>query len=135
MSRAVRNSRKKREFRKSTLLSLLLRFAPCKPVIHYKLLSDAIVHRKISNEMEDRALYLPMETGWEMESIEEALCVFVRSIEQWEENCITHGCVKPPRSIIGRPKLLTADTIEKIQKLLRKDPILLLDKNKEWLAL
>ena len=85
--------------------------------------------------MEDRALYLPMEAGWEMESIEEALGVSVRSIEQWEENYIAHGCVKPPRSIIGRPKLLTADTIEKIQKLLRKDPILLLDKNKEWLAL
>ena len=32
-------------------------------------------------------------------------------------------------------RLLTADTIENIQKLLHKDPILLLDEIKEWLAL
>ena len=57
------------------------------------------------------------------------------SIERWEENYdITHGCVKPPRSFIGRPKLLTADMIENIQELLREDPTLL-DEVKEWVAL
>ena len=66
----------------------MLRFAPCKPVIHYKLLSDGMVHRKISNEMKDRALYLPMEAGREMESIEEALGVSVGSIEQWKRTTL-----------------------------------------------
>ena len=78
--------------------------------------------------MKERALYL--HERWKAE----ALGVSTRSIERREENCIqTHGYVKPPRSIIGRPKLLTADTVENIQKLLRKGPILL-DEIKEWLA-
>ena len=37
--------------------------APCKPVIHYKLLSDAMVHRKISNDVKVKAFYLLMEAG------------------------------------------------------------------------
>ena len=109
--------------------SLLLRFAP--PVIHYKLLPDAMVHRKISNDMKERAIYLLMEAGWEMESIAEALGVSARSIERWEENYITHGWANPPRSFMRHPKLLTADTIENIQEFAR----ILLDVIKEWLAL
>ena len=31
-------------------------------------------------------------------------------------------CVKPPRSIMRHPKLLTADTTENIQELLREGP-------------
>ena len=49
------------------------------------------------------------------------------TFERWEENYTAHGCVKPFRSIIGCPKLLTPDTIENIQELLREDPTLLLD--------
>ena len=48
--------KKKRKFRKSTSTSLLLCFRPCKPVTHYELLSDAMVHRKIGNDMKERAL-------------------------------------------------------------------------------
>ena len=64
----------KRKFRKptSSRSSLLLRFVSCKPVIHYELLLDAMIHRKNNKE---RALYLPMDAGWEMESIAEALGV------------------------------------------------------------
>ena len=53
--------------------------------------------------------------------------------EEWEDYT-THGCVKPSQSIIGRPKLLTPDTIENIQELLREDPTFLLDEIKEWLV-
>ena len=95
-----------------------------------------MVHRKISGYMKERALYLLMEAGWEMESIAEALGVPApRSIRRWEEDYTTHGCVKPSQSIIGHPKLLTPDTIENIQELLREDPTLLLDEIKEWLVL
>ena len=66
--------------------------------------------------------------------IEEALGV-TASIERWEENFdITHGCVKPPQSFIGCPKLLTADMIENIQETLHEDPTLL-DEIKEWVTL
>ena len=50
-----------------------------------------MVHRKISNDMKERAIYLLMKAGWEMESIAEALGMLARSIERWEENYITHG--------------------------------------------
>ena len=91
-----------------------------------------MVHRKISGDMKERALYLLMEAGWE--SIAEALGVPApRSIRRWEDYT-THGCVKPSQSIIGRPKLLTPDTIENIQELLREDPTFLLDEIKEWLV-
>ena len=73
---AVRNPRTKRKFKKSMSLSLLLCFPP--PVIYCKPLPDAMVHRKIGNDMTERALYLLMEAGWEMESTAEALGVSTR---------------------------------------------------------
>ena len=102
--RFVQQFRTKRKFKISTSSSLLLCFAP--PVIHCKLFPDAVVHGKISNDMTERALYLLKEAGWEMERIAEALGVSARSIERWEDNYITHGCVKPSRSIMRRPKLI-----------------------------
>ena len=50
-----------------------------------------MVHRKISSDIKEGAIYLLMEAGCEMESIAEALGVSARSIERWEENYITHG--------------------------------------------
>ena len=107
---AVRNPQTKWKFKDPMSLLLLLCFAP--PVIHCKLLTDAMVHQKISNDMTKMALYLLMEAGWEMESIAEALGVSARSIERWEENYFAHSCVKPSQSIMGHPRLLTTDTIE-----------------------
>ena len=37
-----------------------------------------MVHRKIGNDMTERALYLLMEAGWEMESTAEGLGVSTR---------------------------------------------------------
>ena len=119
---AVRNRRTKWKFKNSTSSLLLLCFSP--PVIHCKLLTDAMVHRKISNDMTKRALCLLMEAGWEMESIAEALGVSARSIERWGGNYFAHSCVKPSRSIMGRPKLLTTNTIEKYRNYF-EDPTLL----------
>ena len=88
-------------------LSLLLCFPP--PVIYCKPLPDAMVHRKIGNDMTERALYLLMEAGWEMESTAEALGVSTRThVERWEEKYIAHSSANPPQSFMGRPKLLTA---------------------------
>lgn len=53
--------------------------------------------------MKDRALYLLMEAGWEIESIEAVLGVLVKGTEQWEENYTMHGLVKPPRLISRCP--------------------------------
>ena len=83
----------------------------------------------------ERALYLLLEAGWEIERIAEALGVSARSIGRWEENYALHGCVKPLKSIKGCPRLLTGDMIDDIQLLLREDPTLLLDEIREWLAL
>ena len=68
---------------------------------------------------------------WEIERIAEALGVSARIIGRWEENYTLHGCVKPLK---GRPMLLTRDTINDIQLLLREDPTLL-DEIREWPAL
>ena len=56
-------------------------------------------------------------------------------IECWEENYEVHGCVSPPKLIMGYPRLLSADMIDDIQQLLQEDSSLLLDKIVEWLAL
>ena len=51
-----------------------------------------------------------------------------------EENYTIHGCVKPFKPNRGCPRLLTGDMIDDIQRLLCKDPSLLLDEIKEWLT-
>ena len=53
----------------------------------------------------------------------------------WEENYKVHGCVSPPKLIMGCPRLLLPDMIDDIQQLLQEDPSLLLDEIVEWLAL
>lgn len=94
-----------------------------------------MVYQKISNDRKERALYLLLEQGWEIERIVDALGVSAKSIGRWEENYAIHGCVTPSKPIKGRPKLLTANMIDDIQQLLREDPTLLLDEIGEWLAL
>ena len=94
-----------------------------------------MVHQKISNDMKERALFLPLGAEWEIERIPEALGVPARSIGQLQENYALHGCVKPLKSIKGRPRLLTGDMIDDIKLLLCGDPTFLLDEIKEWLAL
>ena len=78
---------------------------------HYKALTDSMVHQKISNDMRERALFLPLEAEWEIERIAEALGVLARSIGRLEEKYALHGCVKPLKSIKRRPRLLTGDMI------------------------
>ena len=59
-----------------------------------------------------KTLDLLMEAGWKIESITEALGILAKSIEWWEENYTTHGCVKPHKSI--KVSWLTADVIDNI---------------------
>ena len=94
-----------------------------------------MVYQKISDDRKERALYLLLERGWDIERITDALGVSAKSIERWNENYEVHGCVCPPKLIIGRPRLLSADMIDDIQQLLQEDPSLLLDEIGEWLAL
>ena len=76
-----------------------------------------------------------LEEGWEIERVTHALGVSMQSIERWEENYAIHSCVKLFKPNRGRPRLLTGDMIDDIQRLLCEDPSLLLDEIKEWLAL
>ena len=68
-----------------------------------------------------------LEQGWDINQITAALGVSSKSIEHWEENYQVHGCVSPPKLIMGRPRLLSANMIDDIQQLLQEDPSLLLD--------
>ena len=79
----------------SSRSSLLFRFASCKPVIHYELLLDA---ERITKKGPSICLWMP-DGRWKAL---QRLWVLTRSIKRWEENYITHGCVKPPRSNIYR---------------------------------
>ena len=104
------------------------------PVIHCKILPDAMVHRKISKDMTERALYLLMEAGWEMESTAEALGVSTRThVERWEEKYIAHSSANPPQSFMGCPKLLTADTIEIYRSYFARIPLFFLTRSKNGL--
>ena len=94
-----------------------------------------MVYQRISDDRKERALYLLLERGWDIDRITDALGVSSKSIECWEENYEVHGCVSPPKLIMGRPTLLSADMIDDIQQLLQKDSSLLLDEIVEWLAL
>ena len=99
----VQNSQKFRKSRKST--SLLLHLLPTSYMSrgYFKAPTDLMVYRKVSNDMKERALYLLLEVGWEIERIAEALGVLAWSIGRWEENYALHGCVKPLKSIKGHP--------------------------------
>ena len=65
--------------------------------------------------------------GHIVDRITDALGMLSKSIERWEENYEVHGCVSPPKLIMGHPRLLSADMIGDIQQLLQEDPSLLLD--------
>ena len=94
-----------------------------------------MVYQRISDDRKERALYLLLEWGWDIDRITDALGVSSKSIERWEENYEVHGCVSPPKLIMGCPRLLSADMIDDIQQLLQEDSSLLLDEIVEWLAL
>ena len=94
-----------------------------------------MVYQKISDDRKERALYLHLEWGWDIDRITDALGMSSKSIEHWEENYEVHWCVSPPKLIMGRPRLLSSDMIDDIQQLLQEDPSLLLDEIVEWLAL
>ena len=94
-----------------------------------------MVYQRTSNDRKERALYLLLEWGWDINQITDALGMSSKSIEHWEENYKVHGCVSPLKLIMGCPRLLSADMIDDIQQLLQEDSSLLLDKIVEWLAL
>ena len=94
-----------------------------------------MVYQKIGNDRKERALYLLLEQGWEIERIADTLGMSAKSIGRWEENYVIHGCMTPSKPIKGCPKLLAANIIDDIQQLLHEDPTLLLDEIGEWLAL
>ena len=90
-----------------------------------------MVYQKISDDRKERALYLLLERGWDIDRITDALGVSSKSIQRWEENYEVHGCVSPPKLIMRRPRLLSANMIDDIQQLLEEDPSLLLDERND----
>ena len=87
-------------------------------------LIDAMVYQKNSGRKK-QAFYLLLEEGWKVERVALASGVSMQSIERWEVNYAVHGCVKPFKPTRGRPRLLTGDMINDIQRLLREDPVFL----------
>jgi transposase len=85
--------------------------------------------------MKQRALYLLLEEGWEINQITTMLGVRLKSIERWEYNYENYGSVNPPTPLRGRRRLLSGDIAEELHEMLIKSPSLLLDKIGEWLAI
>jgi transposase len=94
-----------------------------------------MVYHMISLDLKQRALYLLLEEGWEIDRIAAALGVHSKSIERWEDNYENHGCVNPPTPLRGRHRLLSSDIAEELNELLIESPSLLLDEIGEWLAI
>jgi transposase len=85
--------------------------------------------------MKQRALYLLLEEGWEIDQITTALGVHSKSIERWQHNYENHGSVDPSTPLRGRRRLLSSDIAEELHEMLIESPSLLLDEIGEWLAI
>lgn len=94
-----------------------------------------MVYHTISPDLKQRALYLFLEEGWEINQITAALGVHSKSIERWEDNYQKYGTVNPPTPLRGRPRLLSSGIAEELHELLVESPSLLLDEIGEWLAI
>ncbi|KAG2346613.1 hypothetical protein BDR05DRAFT_878106 [Suillus weaverae] len=94
-----------------------------------------MVYQRISRDRKERALYLLLEEGWDIERIAVALGVSSRSIERWEAHYDEHGHINPSTPIMGRPRLLDQVMTDEIHELLAETPSLLLDEIGEWLAI
>ncbi|KAI0264583.1 hypothetical protein BGY98DRAFT_888945, partial [Russula aff. rugulosa BPL654] len=94
-----------------------------------------MVYRTISPDMKQRALYLLLEEGWEIDQITAALGVHSKSIERWQHDYENHGTVNPPTPLRGRRRLLNPNVTEELHEMLTESPSLLLDEIGEWLAI
>jgi transposase len=97
--------------------------------------STHMVYRIISPDLKQRALYLLLEEGWEIDQITAALGVHSKSVERWKNNYESHGSVNPPTPLRGRRRLLSSSIAEELHELLIESPSLLLDEIGEWLAI
>lgn len=70
-----------------------------------------------------------------MDQITTALGVHSKSVERWEHNYETHGCVNPPTPLRGRRRMLSSDVAEELHEMFIENPSLLLDEIREWLAI
>ena len=95
---------------------------------------NAMVNRKISPDMKQRALQL-IDEGWELKELAEVLGVSSKSIERWDHKYKTHECVNPSSGLRGRPRILNTQAIDDLRELIRETPSLYLDEIRDWLAL
>ncbi|KAG0691462.1 hypothetical protein DFH29DRAFT_778205, partial [Suillus ampliporus] len=77
-----------------------------------------MVYQRISRDRKERALYLLLEEGWDLERIAVALGVSSRSIEQWEANYDEHGHINPPHQSWVALRLLDQVMTDEIHELL-----------------
>ena len=94
-----------------------------------------MVNRMISPDLKQRALYLFLEEGWDIDQIATAFGVHLKSIERWEKNYERHGSVDPPTPLQGRCRLLSSSITAELHELLVESPSLLLNEIGEWLAI
>jgi transposase len=94
-----------------------------------------IVYRTISPDMKQRAVYLLLEEGWEIDQITTTLGVHSKSIERWEHTNENRASVNPPIPLRGCRRLLNGDIAEGLHEMLIESSSLLLDKIGGWLAI
>lgn len=92
-------------------------------------------YQRISRDRKERALYLLLEEGWDVHAVCEAMGVSAKSVERWENNYYTEGCVNRTSSLRGRRRLLTGQMANDLQQLIDENATLLLDEIADWLGL
>ena len=95
---------------------------------------DAMVNQKISHDMKQQALQL-INKGWEPAEVADVLGVLSKSIEHWDYNYETHGCINPPSALRGQPQIIIAQATNDLHELIQETPLLFLNEIGEWLAL
>jgi transposase len=93
-----------------------------------------MVYHHISPDMKKWALQL-LNEGWDVGQIINALSVSSDSIQRWQDNYETYGCVNPLSVLQGCHRLLNTATIMDLHELIQESPSLFLDEIAEWLAL
>jgi hypothetical protein len=94
-----------------------------------------MIYRTISPDMKQRAVYLLLEEGWEIDQITTALGVHSKRVERWEHNYENRASVNPLTPLRGCRRLLSGDIAEGLHEMLIESSSLLLDEFGGWLAI
>lgn len=91
-------------------------------------------NRKISSDIQERALYL-LSSGWSTPQVVAALGVSKRTLARWHASFQQYGHIPRLTYLSGRRRKLTAKHLQDLQELLRANPSIYLEEVVEWFAL